>query len=222
MGHQSFNKNRGHVGFVHFYFSEIYCDVELYFEGFQPEWCISTIYHCRDTPFWSVTLDLYIVMLNYISHIRLQWFTCKLCLHIFLLIVQKEHQSFDVNGHAHVIRQMFWYREKKRNESSYHIHNYHNCKCYQNGIRLGLLIHDCLIFQLCLFSTCHCIFHIVLVLKMCWSWSLTFCSVLQVCFLLLFFLYHRVRKTCIQSVWRMCVGDKRWILLSILTSLEWV
>ena len=30
-----------------------------HFEGFRPEWCISTIYHCRDIPFWLETLDLY-------------------------------------------------------------------------------------------------------------------------------------------------------------------
>ena len=29
----------------------------LYNEGFQSEWCISTINHCRDTPFWLETLD---------------------------------------------------------------------------------------------------------------------------------------------------------------------
>ena len=27
-------------------------------EGFQPEWCISTIYHALDIPFWSGTLDI--------------------------------------------------------------------------------------------------------------------------------------------------------------------
>ena len=27
------------------------------FEGFRPERNISTIYHCRDIPFWSETLD---------------------------------------------------------------------------------------------------------------------------------------------------------------------
>ena len=27
-------------------------------EGFQPEWCISNIYHCRDIPLWSETLDV--------------------------------------------------------------------------------------------------------------------------------------------------------------------
>ena len=30
----------------------------VYFEGFRPEWYISTIYHCSDIPFWSETLDL--------------------------------------------------------------------------------------------------------------------------------------------------------------------
>ena len=29
-----------------------------HFEGFRPEWCISTIYHAWDTPFWLGTLDL--------------------------------------------------------------------------------------------------------------------------------------------------------------------
>ena len=28
-------------------------------EGFQPEWCISTIYHAWDTPFWLGTLEMY-------------------------------------------------------------------------------------------------------------------------------------------------------------------
>ena len=29
-------------------------------EGFQPEWCISTIYHAWDTPFWPAILDTHI------------------------------------------------------------------------------------------------------------------------------------------------------------------
>ena len=29
----------------------------LHFKGFQPEWCILTIYHCRDIPFWLETHD---------------------------------------------------------------------------------------------------------------------------------------------------------------------
>ena len=31
----------------------------LHIEGFQPEWYISTIYHCRHTPFWSETLNIW-------------------------------------------------------------------------------------------------------------------------------------------------------------------
>ena len=31
----------------------------LQMEGFQPEWCISTIYHAWDTPFWSGTLEIH-------------------------------------------------------------------------------------------------------------------------------------------------------------------
>ena len=27
-------------------------------EGFRPEWYISTIYHCRDIPFWLETLEM--------------------------------------------------------------------------------------------------------------------------------------------------------------------
>ena len=30
----------------------------LHFEGFQPEWYTSTIYHWRDIPFWLESLDL--------------------------------------------------------------------------------------------------------------------------------------------------------------------
>ena len=33
-------------------------DVKHYFACFRPEWCISTIYHAWDTPFWLGTLDL--------------------------------------------------------------------------------------------------------------------------------------------------------------------
>ena len=31
----------------------------IIFEGFRPEWYISTLYHCRDISFWSETLDAY-------------------------------------------------------------------------------------------------------------------------------------------------------------------
>ena len=31
----------------------------LHIKGFRPEWCISTIYHAWDTPFWSETLDMH-------------------------------------------------------------------------------------------------------------------------------------------------------------------
>ena len=37
-----------------------YIYIFIYIEGFRPEWCISTIYHALDTPFWSGTLDIYI------------------------------------------------------------------------------------------------------------------------------------------------------------------
>ena len=31
---------------------------EEHIKAFQPQWYISTIYHCRDTPFWLETLDM--------------------------------------------------------------------------------------------------------------------------------------------------------------------
>ena len=32
----------------------------IYIEGFWPEWCISTIYHAWDIPFWLGTLDIWL------------------------------------------------------------------------------------------------------------------------------------------------------------------
>ena len=35
------------------------CDPsKQHIDGFRPEWYILTIYHCRDIPFWSETLDM--------------------------------------------------------------------------------------------------------------------------------------------------------------------
>ena len=39
-------------------FSYFVKDGGHYFEGFQLEWYISTVYHCRDILFWSETLNL--------------------------------------------------------------------------------------------------------------------------------------------------------------------
>ena len=36
------------------------CECLVYIEGFQPDWYISTQYHCRDTPFWLETLDTHV------------------------------------------------------------------------------------------------------------------------------------------------------------------
>ena len=33
----------------------------LHIEGFGPEWCILTIYHCKEIPFWLETLELWCV-----------------------------------------------------------------------------------------------------------------------------------------------------------------
>ena len=54
------------LGAWHFRTSTRVCSVSKYWlgevpvqlEGFWPEWCIFTIYHCRDVPFWSGTLNL--------------------------------------------------------------------------------------------------------------------------------------------------------------------
>ena len=48
-----------HAGFV-----SVYDHVE----GFRPEWYNSTLYHARDTPFWSVTLDI-VLMLSVHCHL---------------------------------------------------------------------------------------------------------------------------------------------------------
>ena len=34
----------------------------LYFEGFQPEWHVSTLYDCRDIPCWSETLNFFVIV----------------------------------------------------------------------------------------------------------------------------------------------------------------
>ena len=35
------------------------CESHNKFEGFRPEWYISTLYHCRDIPFWWETLNIF-------------------------------------------------------------------------------------------------------------------------------------------------------------------
>ena len=37
-----------------------YSSSDMHVKGFGPEWCISTVYHCRDIPFWSETFDVYL------------------------------------------------------------------------------------------------------------------------------------------------------------------
>ena len=39
-------------------FPTVFSYVRLHIEGSRPEWCISTIYHACDTPFWLGTLEL--------------------------------------------------------------------------------------------------------------------------------------------------------------------
>ena len=55
----------------------------LHIEGFQPEWCISTIYHAWDTPFWSGTLDILTHTHTHTwthTHTRMHVCTCKFVL----------------------------------------------------------------------------------------------------------------------------------------------
>ena len=43
---------------------------QVHIKGSLPEWCISTIYHAWDTPFWSGTLDIvYVILQFHFSHI---------------------------------------------------------------------------------------------------------------------------------------------------------
>ena len=43
------------VGLIHY---DSFCGGGSHFEGFRPDWYISTIYYAWDTPFWSGTLDI--------------------------------------------------------------------------------------------------------------------------------------------------------------------
>ena len=49
-GERDRDRERGRVWLIYKY-------IYIYLEGFQPEWCISTIYHAWDTPFWLGTLE---------------------------------------------------------------------------------------------------------------------------------------------------------------------
>ena len=64
--------------FVIFFFTDFICFIRTaqmalqnvmcvcaqidHFEGFRPEWCISSMIYSRDTPFWSGTLNLFCCM----------------------------------------------------------------------------------------------------------------------------------------------------------------
>ena len=43
-------------------------------EGFRPNWCVSTIYHAWDTPFWSGTLE---IIQKYKTHAYITYKTPK-------------------------------------------------------------------------------------------------------------------------------------------------
>ena len=46
---------------------------KVHIEGSRPEWCISSMIYSRDTPFWSGTLDIHLILI----HRALQnMFTC--------------------------------------------------------------------------------------------------------------------------------------------------
>ena len=39
-------------------------------EGSRPEWCVSTIYHAWDTPFWSGTLDFLLFLVSAMTYLQ--------------------------------------------------------------------------------------------------------------------------------------------------------
>ena len=59
-------------------------------EGFQPEWCISTIYHAWDTPFWLGTLELHLHSYNHYSYLIRDWRLVQgnLCQHIQAVLLR--------------------------------------------------------------------------------------------------------------------------------------
>ena len=65
----------------------------LHFKGFRPEWCISTIYHCRDTPFWWETLNLFLYLwrvhllpVSSFSFLCLQFLCMSVLPHVFQFV----------------------------------------------------------------------------------------------------------------------------------------
>ena len=47
----------------------VWCCCQVHIEGSWSEWCIFTIYHAWDTPFWSGTLDTWVLVGLDIHHI---------------------------------------------------------------------------------------------------------------------------------------------------------
>ena len=66
----------------------------LHMEGFRPEWCISTIFHASDTPFWSGILDICVFTSTFSEWFRtfhprgmcLDWVYLKIILCLLLLV----------------------------------------------------------------------------------------------------------------------------------------
>ena len=63
------------------------------FEGSQPEWCISTIFHAWDTPFWSKTLDNFVLCWTWIQSPGL-----VLSLHCFVWPMQRWEWEWGLRG----------------------------------------------------------------------------------------------------------------------------
>ena len=53
--HQKLNRSGIHFCYVTLYILSRWVSN---IEGFRPEWCVSSIYHAWETPFWSGTLDI--------------------------------------------------------------------------------------------------------------------------------------------------------------------
>ena len=45
----------------------------VYIEGFQPEWYISTLFYCRDIPFWSETFNMYFATVSCWCRVLQSW-----------------------------------------------------------------------------------------------------------------------------------------------------
>ena len=83
------------------------CFTGFYIEGFQPEWCISTMIYCQDTPFWSETLN----MQHYSTMLKSATITPKLSSFFCTTAVQHTH----THTHTYTNFLSCWYSETLHN-----------------------------------------------------------------------------------------------------------